>query len=529
MNTAVACVLAVVAAALLALAFPAFDQGWLAWVALAPLLVALRRVSAKGAAGIAWLFGCVFVASSFFWATQISAISLSAFMLMVVVFAVYFAAFGGLYWLMERALGSGMILAAPALWVALEYIRSNVGFLAFPWALLGHSQYQYRLLIQIADFAGVYGVSFLIVMANQLGSELVDRLWRAWRAPSDSPVSDSRAWLARFVQVAACLVLASGYGWYRLSAAEPTERLRVALVQANLIARDGMSYSDQLEHMLTYEKLSREAASQDPALILWPSSSLPAEVAGNRVVQYVLRRVTNETGAHLLVGGAGGEKLAPPRPGHLPYSNSEFLLSPEGRLVARHDKILLLPFNEYVPLQDVVKWPRWITTLESSFRRGERRTLFPVGNARFGVTICWENMFSDYVRAFVRDGAHFMVSATNEGFYGRTAAPYQTLAMNVFRAVENRITVIRVATTGVSAFIDGNGTIVERVRDERGDDLFVRGVLVRDVPLARGRTLYTLYGDVFAVVVTLVAVGLIIGTILPLRVAARRSRVVTAG
>ena len=128
-------------------------------------------------------------------------------------------------------------------------------------------------------------------------------------------------------------------------------------------------------------------------------------------------------------------------------------------------------------------------------------------------------MFPDLFRRFVKDGANFMVSATNEGFYGPTAGPYQTLAINVFRAVENRVAIARSATTGVSAFINPDGKIVERIQDTNGKDLFVSGFLVRDVPLSNKKTFYTRYGDVFAyVLIGLTLLGVIAS------IAAHRSR-----
>ncbi len=99
-----------------------------------------------------------------------------------------------------------------------------------------------------------------------------------------------------------------------------------------------------------------------------------------------------------------------------------------------------------------------------------------------------------------------MISLTNEGFYGRNAAPYQTLAANVFRAVENRVAIVRSATTGVSAFISPNGEIIERIRNSQGDDLFVAGYLVSDVPLSNDKTFYTIHGDVFAYISIITAV-----------------------
>jgi apolipoprotein N-acyltransferase len=97
---------------------------------------------------------------------------------------------------------------------------------------------------------------------------------------------------------------------------------------------------------------------------------------------------------------------------------------------------------------------------------------------------------------------------------GRSAAPYQTLAINVFRAVENRVAIVRVAPTGVSAFINPDGAIVDRVRGSNGDDLFVSGILVRDVPISKNKTFYTVYGDLFAYVVICVATLIIVASLL---------------
>jgi apolipoprotein N-acyltransferase len=257
---------------------------------------------------------------------------------------------------------------------------------------------------------------------------------------------------------------------------------------------------------------------------VWPASSLPAAISVSRLVRYTIVQLARETGSYLLVGGAGYEKLEQPKDGNPSYSNSEFLISPSGHLKGQYNKIRLLPFNEYVPLDGKIAWPRMITTIQKSFLPGESYTIFKVKDARFGSPICWENLFPDLFRRFVKDGANFMVSATNEGFYGPTAAPYQTLAMNIFRAIENRVAIARSATTGVSAFIDANGKIVERVQDSSGKDLFVSGFLVRDIPLSSKKTFYTLYGDVFAYVLIGVAVLSVMFSIVAHRLSGHRSR-----
>ena len=114
---------------------------------------------------------------------------------------------------------------------------------------------------------------------------------------------------------------------------------------------------------------------------------------------------------------------------------------------------------------------------------------------RIGVAICWESIFPEHVRQLVRRGAQFVVNISNEAWFGKTAAPYQMLSMNVFRAVENKVFVVRCSNTGVSCFIDSNGRVLKRVQDVTGDDLFVSGTATENVTLLNSSTFYTRHGD----------------------------------
>lgn len=498
---------------LISAAFPPHNYNVLAWFGLAPFLYALRRTGLLAGAGLSLLAGILFYIITFSWAGSIVEIGVANWLLfMVVPQSLYFLVFGIFYRLISRNIGFWIIIGAPALWVSLEYVRSNLFFLALPWNLLAHSQYRNLPVIQIADVTGVYGISFLMVMVNQLLSQLpVAPIFRRRKSSAD-PVCQTRIpnWTARIVPVAFCLVSVLSYGWYRQSESIGTKHLRVAMVQANLLTRDNMPYAEQVANLNGYGQLTRAAASAKPELVVWPASSLPAALKVSRLVRHMVIQFARETGIPLLVGGSGNEKMGTNGNETPAYSNSEFLISPTGRLQGQYNKMRLLPFNEYVPLKGIIQWPAIIAAIRKDFLPGENYTIFQVSDARFGTPICWENLFPDHFRRFVKAGANFMVSATNEGFYGLTAAPYQTLAINIFRAVENRVAIARTATTGVSAFIDPDGKIVEWIQDGSGKDLFVSGFLVRDVPLSDKKTFYTNYGDVFAYV----AIGITILSIL---------------
>lgn len=470
----------------------------LAWLGLSPFLFGLRQTRPSEGAIFGFLFGAFFWIGAFSWALKV--ISIHNFLFILAEFSIFFLVFGFLYRLISRSIGSWIIVAAPALWVSLEYTRSNLFFLAWPWNLLGHSQYRYLPLVQIADITSVYGISFLIVMVNQFLSQLPDLFIKSKKAPptnSTRYVYSRKTAVVHLLFVAVLLIFTFSYGWHRLKGWGGDGHLRVGLVQANLLARNYMPLPEQVSHQKVYERLTREAAQKKPDLIVWPASSLPALIS-SPLVESTLTQLTRETGSYLLVGGAGYEKLNPQKDRRQPYTNSEYLISPSGQLVDHYHKIRLLAFNEYIPLEGIIPWPEWITPLKESFLPGEKYTLFQVSGARFGTPICWENLFPNLFRRFVLDGADFMVCVTNEGFLGNTSAPYQSLAMDTFRAVENKVAIVRGATTGISAFINPDGEIVDRVRDGKGKDLSISGFLVRDVPLSKKKTLYTVYGDVFA-------------------------------
>jgi apolipoprotein N-acyltransferase len=504
--------LACVSGVLLVVSFPQFDLGILAWAALSPLFCCLDRSTPGRAFLLSFTAGLIFFTGIFYWMLTVKNYNALDHGLLAVYLALYFGVFGLIVASIRGRTPLPMIFVAPPLWVALEYLRAHASFLALPWMLLGHSQYSYSSMIQVTSLTGVYGLSFLIVLVNALIADIVS-YWRQRRnfAIGAVPYGRPLAWSCLTVSI--LLIFTYGYGRIVLSRPLAPDRIPIAVVQGNITRDEQWVPMNRRTIMERHAMLTRAAAQNAPTLIVWPETAVPGDVRHEPELKHAINRLALETKTFLLVGSSQYAKLAT---GNRENSelrnkiyNSMFLVSPAGMIEGEYRKIVLVPFGEYEPLKDVVHWPRVIAGAVGNTVPGDTYSLFSVSDRRFGVVICWEAIFPDVFREFVKRGARFMVSATNETWFGITAAPHQFLAMTVFRAAENRISIARASNTGVSAFIDPYGRITGRVKGAAGAELFVQGFLVREVHLSQAKTFYTLYGDVFAFVQIAASAGLV--------------------
>jgi apolipoprotein N-acyltransferase len=177
--------------------------------------------------------------------------------------------------------------------------------------------------------------------------------------------------------------------------------------------------------------------------------------------------------------------------GKVNYYNSAYLVSPSKEVVERYDKIHLVPYGEYVPLGEILPLGSLGEGI-GNFKSGKAIFNFSLPQGQFGVLICFEIIFPDLCRRFVKKGANFLVTITNDAWFKRTSAPYQHFSMATFRAVENRVFIARAANTGISGFIDPKGKIVRR------GEIFTEEAMNGTIRLPKKKTFYTLYGDVFA-------------------------------
>ena len=484
--------------ALLVLAFPSFEIHGLIWIGFVPIMLTAVVLRPLGAFLAAFACGAIFYSGLLVWLFEVQRYTLLHHFLVVSYFSFFFGFFGlAGSWLAKRSNPSVMLFGMPFFWVSLEYIKSNLGFLAFPWPLISHSQYQVLEIIQIANIAGAYGVSFLILCTNAAISGIILLLLARTELGKRLRIEISGQGATLLTCWAALLIGASVYyGLQILARPIAGKTFNLAIVQGN-IAQDH-KWDPRLanEIIQTYADLTTEAAQNKPDLIIWPEAATPTAIDLNRRVYKKVKRIVDTVDISLLTGSSSYDKFKTGREAKSKFRNSAFLLQPgTNHEMQRYDKIKLLPFGEYLPMKDRLPWPAIGVHQVAEYLPGENHTLFQFQGTRFGVNICWEMGFPDIARQMVLNGASFLVNLTNMAWFGKSAAPYQMLSVSVFRAVENQVFMVRSANTGVSCFIDPYGRIVGRVADENSEELFVRGHLAGAVVPMASKTFYTRHGD----------------------------------
>jgi apolipoprotein N-acyltransferase len=484
---------------LLAASFPSLGYSFLAWFALVPLLFALRDQTVRTGLWLSGSFGLVFFCGTVYWVTNsvhfyghVPLLPASLItLLLCVILALFIVPFGGALVHIRATHSRLLFLAAPALWVTLEYARTHL-FSGFPWALLGYSQYRSLPVIQIADLFGVYGISFLIVLVNiGIAEVLADR--------------------KRYFPLLAAAIMTAvvvGYGYYRLNAPESAGSIRIAVVQGNIEQDKKWDPSYQGEVVATYKRLTLKALEQRPDLVVWPETATPFYFGGsgdNEKWTNDLRQFVRIMNTSLLFGSATYE-VKPARV--IDLRNSAFLLDRDGATSAVYNKMHLVPYGEYIPMKKILFFVEKLVQAIGDFQTGTEYTVMkvrpPAGNAvALSTVICYEIIFPDLVRRFVNNGATVMTTITNDAWFGRTGAPYQHFSMAVLRAVENHVPIARAANTGISGFIDAKGRILETT------GIFTEAYLTRSLSPSTKKTIYTRYGDIFSWLCLLASIALL--------------------
>ena len=479
--------LSAVSGILLIFSFPNLDFGFFAWFALVPLLYAIEGKNLLAALVLGLVTGFTSFLGILYWIIvavhTYGNVPLVLSGLILLLLIAYLSLFVGTFTYLTRFLqihlGSPVIILCPLLWVGLEYLRSFF-LTGFPWALLGYSQHLNLPFIQSADLLGAYGLSFALVLEN-VTLCLIIRQWSTRRFPYRAVIVTVIILLSFFI-----------YGYVRIGAVEQQASqqpsLKIGLVQGNIDQSMKWDESFRRETMVIYERLTLKVAQEKPDLILWPETATPFFFQDAKEYQPLVLDIPLNTKAFLLFGSPS-YKIEKGKANHY---NSAYLASPAGQIIGKYDKIHLVPFGEYVPLSNLLTFIGSLGEGIGDFKSGQEIFNFSLPQGKFGALICFEIIFPDFCRRFVKQGADFLVTLTNDAWFGRTSAPYQHFSIAAFRAVENRVFIARAANTGITGLIGPTGKILMQ------GAIFTEEAMTGTIHLMKEKTFYTQYGDVFA-------------------------------
>jgi apolipoprotein N-acyltransferase len=507
--------------------------GWLAWVALVPLLTLVRSNARPRTVYLcAWASGLVFFWPVLQWMRVADYRMYFTWASLATYCSLYFPLAIYLIRLLDRRTRLPFIVSVPIVWTSLEFFRSYF-MTGFPWYLLAHTQHDYLRIIQMADLTGAWGVSFLVAAVNAF---LCENLFGRWGGSARPRI------VIQGVVLAIAFGIVWSYGTWRTGQSAFERGPVLALVQGNLpqYLRNNPTTVDSIA--AHYIALCDVAARTKPTLIVCPETSVPFQwkeewPSGlDPETKSLCRDIAGRFRAPVLLGlnsqVCGSDKVSR-------KYNSAVLVNEHGAAVARYDKIHRVPFGEYVPLRDWFPFMNWLAPydFDYSVSAGSAATRFALespaaGNPplHFGVVICYEDADSDMNRPYAgADGnepADFLLNISNDGWFEGTSEHEQHLAVSRFRAIECRQPVARAVNMGISGLIDSNGRVLapRKLRSENvpsgvgpepapaaiwevgpdsqalpsdhwGEFKSVAGVLLATVPLDTRTSFYARSGD----------------------------------
>jgi apolipoprotein N-acyltransferase len=390
----------------------------------------------------------------------------------------------------QRALWA---LSGAACWVALEMVVARL-FSGFPWLILGITQWKMIPLIQVASVTGVYGVSFLLVWASLSLLSAGVMLLRG------SPSTSMR--LAEIFIPFVIISVLFQFGFREVKQVAPASRtLKVTFIQPSIpqtLIWDASKDEERFQHLI---QLTREGLTNRTDLVFWPEAAIPKLLRYDKSTYQTVTELARQHKVWMIVGADDAE----PRhdsPGKARYFNSSFLISPQGELLQGYRKRGLVIFGEYIPLVRWLPFMKFFTPISDGFTAGDRPVHFELPDFRVKTSplICFEDVFPRWARECAEPETDFLVNLTNDGWFGQSGEPWQHAASSVFRAVENRVPLLRCTNTGLTCWVDSEGRLRQIFRDSKGS-IYGPGIMTAEIPL-RGspdnrRTFYNKHGDVF--------------------------------
>lgn len=516
-NSGINVLLIVAGSVLFALSFPNlfFPKGLpiFAWVAYVPVFFVISRVSIG--ASIFWgaLYGYTAYGLFNYW---LSVFHPLAGLIVGCIYLTYFAILFPFLKLAEKLFPQKHYLIQWLIWLAYEYLRTK-GFLGYAYGITGYSQWEMIHLLQIASLFGVWAVSALVLFP----SVYIARLLSFKRDNPDRSYvlfikQERLSLLIWIIALSASLI----YGFNSQIAYQDAPVARIALVQHNSDPwRGGLAAYRQ--NFNTLKRLSLEAVNQEkkPDLVVWSETAFVPRIYWHKtyrddpdsyeLVKDLLDFLATQDIPYVIGNDDARKELTDEGIWDRVDYNA-VLLFEKGEEKQIYRKMHLVPFTEHFPYKKQL--PFVYDALRNAdthfWKKGTEATVFETKGIKFSTPICFEDTFGYLSRRFVANGAELIVNLTNDAWSKSLPAQMQHATMAVFRAVENRRSVVRATASGQTCAIDPNGRIIAMAKE------FTETQLTVEVPLLSTVTWYTKYGDVLAQLFVLLSVlSIFIGTI----------------
>ncbi len=440
-------------------------------------MIALTATSPGQAFKQGWFLGMVVMSACLYWiviplnryGSIPFLLALPCPLLLASVLALFTAVYTALVYLVRYRLAWPLhILFGGSLWACLEMIQGWV-CTGFPWLTLPSALSVWPWAVSSVAFTGTYGLAGVLA-ALAMGAVYPGGYGKI---------------LVSLLFVAAIL----GLPLLNPPATETTDTLRAALVQGGIDQDHKWDPSFQNATVQTYVRLSQQAVSQEAAqLLIWPETAMPFYVQEDNELSRKVLDLVRQTQTPLILGAPGYTVTKDNALGYTLF-NRAFLISPNGRITSWYDKQHLVPFGEYVPLASRLPFIHKLVVGSMDFSPGMSSIPLVHGNLALGILICYEAIFPELAQECVSKGANLLVNISNDTWFGASSAPWQHLYLSVLRAIEQNRFLIRCTNTGISAFIDNHGHILDT------SELFKEQILVWDhlIPLTATTWYHTWY------------------------------------
>ncbi len=495
---------------LLSISFPPFPLGFLVPFALAIFIGFIIDKSPRDSFRLGYWLGLFWGAMTLFW---ISASTLVGAVFAITINALHYAVLWWLFAHFRKKSKTFALVSLPFLWTGFEFLRLFTD-IRFNWMTLAYTQTYYRPFIQIVEVTGYLGLSFVLVLFSVL-IYLAFRMKNRW----------SLAPLTGIVLITISMLF---YGHTRIRHFENREYplIRAGLVQPNVDPFEKWDPEFQKDAFDMLMKASSDMLPLKPQLIVWPETATPFYLRGRVEQQGEIHNFVDSTRTCLLTG-TPDYQFEKSDDDYRIY-NAAFFFRPGSEAFETYYKMALVPAAESMPFKSALPFLRKLDVGGGDFFPGHKFSVFKFqiptrmgqyadnnyqtvsldslrkSDVNLSAIICYESVFPNIVRNFIARGANLLTIITNDGWFGLTSGPYQHSQYAVLRAVENRVSIIRCANTGISSFIDPTGRVLLKAHLETRKDL------VDYLPLNTEHTFYTRHGEWFGKIILLVCSLLIL-------------------